>query len=166
LPPTGKQEGVVEQCHPGCTLQVKRQRDKDEVELPGQQLFMNDTGLVFAQVQLQGRKMLADERQGCRQQEGRDGGDHAERKPATERLLPACRDGDQGLHIADTQTRLGDDGPTGIREHYASVGAIHQADTEPRLKLLDGDAEGGLRNVAGCGGTAEMTVFVECDEKA
>jgi len=99
-----------------------------------------------------------------RQQEGRNGRDHAEPELARERLARGAHHVGQLLGLAQYPPRLGGDSKAQRREAHDPPGALDQGDSDHRLELLDPGRQGRLGNETGLGRAAEMAVGFERHE--
>ena len=94
-----------------------------------------------------------------RQDVRRDGGDHAQPQAAAQRRRLGFAGSHQVVHRQQDGLRLAADILAQGRHHHLLVVALHQPGAKLAFQLLNTGAQGGLGDVTGLGGMAEMTVL-------
>jgi hypothetical protein len=159
-----EQKLIIEQPD-GLDLDLRhRQRQHHDVERSPQQLFDQDLGLRFPQLQAQLRVALLQRRQNPRQHIGRERGDDPERQPSVEHAAAVTRQVDEiAGRREDALAALGHlEADLGQRDLPRAP--LHQLHAEEPLQVADLHGQGGLRDRAGLGRPAEMGVLGQGSE--
>ena len=140
----GGQEFVIADPHRVQTGGVIGQRDQSGVERTALEPRNPLAGEVLAQEQAQLRKALAQQRQGLRQEERRDGGDHAQPETAGKWLAGALGGLHQvfhpGQHVLGAPNRL----LAHRSQDHAGTGAVHHRRAKRTLQFLYAGGQGRL----------------------
>jgi hypothetical protein len=138
---------------------LHRQGQNQHVELAVGQLVQERVGPRLAQVQLQIRIALAQERQKWRQQVGRDRGNDAEVQRTSQNAVAVMRIVDQIAHVGDDAGGASRDLLAPLGQLHALPPALDQHGLQLPLQLLDLHRQRRLRDGAGSGRPPEVLVL-------
>ena len=160
----GEPERLVEQ---GQCLQPAvghRQRHQRGIEPVRAQSFQKGRGQILAQSQPQLWVVFPQRRHEPWQDVGTERRDDAEAETAGQGPGNGLADADDGVDFLHHLTGAPDDLLADGGDTHRLGRALEQLDAKPQLEVLDLRAEGRLRDSAGSGGAAEVTVLSQSDD--
>ena len=135
---------------------LDRQRQQEEVERAVDQLGDQLLGVRLAQVQVELRVLVAQQRQQRGQHVGGDGRDDAELDGGGERLARLAGEVRDVAHLLQDAVAAAGDLASRVCQARAFRAPLHELDAEVPLHLLDLHGEGRLRHGAVRGRLAEV----------